>query len=190
MSASFQVVGGTRRPTITQAAAFTPGQSAPTVDAIWRQALTDTNRPFEDTYMSDDWSLVETKVLMNTAGVLTSYTNPAVYPGASTDPFVSPQVSLIVQKVTGLAGRQYRGRMFAPACILGENNVEANGSLQPSYQILFQAKFNGMFNALFANGVNPALLHEAPLVGPVPPPTNVIAYLLTPLTGTNRRRIR
>ncbi len=69
--------------------------------------------------------------------------------GAATQ--VSPQVAGLISVRTGLAGRQFRGRLYAP--FLGTGSIGANGSPTAPYVTALQNFANAMFANFTAGGV-------------------------------------
>lgn len=112
----------------------------------------------------------------------------------------SPAVSWLLRKNTGLAGRKYRGRMFAPQP--RDVDVDAGGNVLAA-QITNWATAGGLILGDMNNdGVlgwkMPArLLHSQspatptnPNPGPPPVPTPIISINCDPVVGTQRRRQR
>jgi hypothetical protein len=130
-------------------------------------------------------------VLLNRGGALTSSYDPTVVVGVNAIATPSPNVSIVVQKPTVLAGRQYRGRMFSPACNIDELEVDAAGIIVNASVSVLQGWWNFAYASLVGNQCQPYLLHGQPLGGgPIPTPSSVIGFPITPLVGSNRRRIR
>lgn len=136
------------------------------------------------------WELTSQYVLSNQGGVLTS--NLSVTHSAGTDDHtsVTPNVAIVVNKNTGLAGRQYRGKFSMPAGYLPESEVNEAGIIDSTYVSSLQANADQTLAAMTTNAVPMYILHDAPLVGSTPVPTLVDSLVISDLVGTQRRRLR
>lgn len=97
---------------------------------------------------------------------------------------VAPQVSVLLHKETGLAGRQNSGRMYVPGC--AEVSVLPSGRLDSTSQVNFQAWSNTFLEQLQVRLIGMVILHNA--IGPLP--TAVTSLIVRPLVATQRRRLR
>lgn len=93
-----------------------------------------------------------------------------------------PQVALLVQKLTGLAGKRRRGRMYIP----GATGVLETGAFSAAAQAANTAAANTFLSTLNTSTVDMYLLHS--LVGDSP--NAVTSLVANPLSATQRRRIR
>lgn len=193
-SATFQCNGVRRKPVITMGVRFNTHPVAAFINTVWREALSQVGSgcPFEPVNMNVNWSLVETKVLANIGGVLFSDVNPTVVTGTSLGitNTPTPNVSIIVAKKTAQAGRQFRGRLFSPPANINESSIDYAGIIDNTHLVIEQGYWNHVISDLNSNNLDAVLLHEPPLVGATPAPTDITAVVITPLVGTNRRRIR
>jgi hypothetical protein len=95
-----------------------------------------------------------------------------------------PQVAWLLQKQTGLAGRQNRGRMYVPG--VREVIVDTAGNIiNPDYANA-QTAFTAFFNDLATNNVPMYILHTSPVIAP----TEVTSLQLSRKVATQRRRLR
>jgi hypothetical protein len=188
-SASFQCEGLRRRPAITlgfntASNAFSAGG----LEAEWRDQLTVGVRPYAPDRMSPHWRIVSTKCLWYNGVSLESFENATEIVGeSSTDNTLPPNTSVIIAKKCLDAGRKFRGRLFSPPTQLDEGSIDYAGFLGPSVITTLQAEWNGLFGQLTAYGAIPSLLHDDSVGGGSTPLTGLV---VTPLVGTNRRRIR
>lgn len=128
-------------------------------------------------------TLVETRVLVRTAaGVLLSGVDPTTVPGLNSGTAAPPQVALLYQKRSGLAGKNRRGRMYVPAVpSVGETGVWTAGQLTS-----FNARAAVFLGALTTEGVPMYLLHT----NPADPPNAITELIASSIAATQRRRIR
>jgi hypothetical protein len=148
------------------------------------QFVTTASRLYSAASLSSAYTLSSTKVLSNIGGVLTSdedFTNVAHTGSASPAPMNTAQ---LLTKQTGIAGRKYRGRVFAPHNT-GEINVDAAGIIASgttaAYQILANNTLAGM------NGVSHPLVL---LHGDGSAPTTLTGIRVEQKIGTIGRRLR
>lgn len=104
--------------------------------------------------------------------------------GAANTPPDSPQVALLVKKVTAGGGRQQRGRMFLP--IISESVTDAGGVVNAGALAPYQQAVTDWLNDLSTRQVPMVLLHNAVEIVPTP----VTALTVDARTATQRRRIR
>lgn len=95
-----------------------------------------------------------------------------------------PQVALLIQKITGRAGRVNRGRMYIPAP--SEANVDETGRYTSAQTAAFQADADAFLSQLDTAGYPMALLHTDPAISP----TDVVSLRVDNLVATQRRRLR
>jgi len=136
-------------------------------------------------------------------GVSCIYNNAGTMVGAESDhPAVVGTVSsadpmiigntLIIQKKTGLVGKQFRGRLYFPIMYGGEGNVDYLGNIDPSILPVIAGKLSDWVSA-FQDDTSlwiPNLLHHPPKEGVTPVPTPISSMVLTGRVGTQRRRLR
>lgn len=170
-------------------------------------AGTSTPANFDD--LADAWeanivtpilSVDQTFVRMNVAdsgGVVLSVDRADV--GGYAPAIAPPNNAIIVEKRTGLSGRENRGRMYLPAVAEGE--VSNAGRLDPTHRSgvdLDFANFQTALEAIDAGEWFPYILHtkkwnggvEPADPGNAPAPTQITSWYTRPIIGTQRRRLR
>ena len=99
--------------------------------------------------------------------------------------------SLVVKKLTGLAGRQFRGRCYVPPISLAEVDVTNTGMIDSTVLSTIQTNWTSFIGAL-ASATNVdtiSLLHDDQQAI-VPDPTEIISFQVEGQVGTQRRRLR
>lgn len=183
-SAVFSVTGASRNPTITQLVLPSGITDAATINSRWRTGLTGVGDPFSTSQMPSTLAMVETRVLYNNAGFLFSDVDTTVTQGAGSNAAPPMNVAVLVNKVTGLAGRKYRGRLFAPPTV-HENTVTAAGQIDSSTLSTLQTQWNGVFTHMVAQDIPPYLQHQDGSN-----PTPLLSYSVSERVGTIGRRMR
>lgn len=189
-AATFRQVSSGRKSVITMGVLHAAAATAAATRANISNAMVSAGRMLDLATLDDGWVLEQQYVLSNQAGVLTSDTSITNSPGTLNGPVVTPNVGIVINKRTGFAGRQYRGKMTLPAGYLAETNVDEGGVIDSTFLSGLQTRCTSAFNALVTNNVPPYLLHDTPLVGPVPIPTAITSFSANGLVGTQRRRLR
>lgn len=139
------------------------------------------------------WTFQRTHVIYNDGGDFFSADSLVGTAGTGGAGAVNTaNLALIVQKSTGRAGRQYRGRMYWPCLSLLDADVSNAGVIDPTVRGVIAGNVGAFQTALEAEStVNRlVLLHGAPKVGPTPNPTAVTLWTVESLCGTQRRRMR
>lgn len=110
---------------------------------------------------------------------------------SSTDPMIIGN-TLIIQKKTGLVGKQFRGRLYFPIMYGGEGNVDYLGNIDSSIVPVLAGKLATWVSAFQGEDSLwiPNLLHHPPKEGITPVPTPITSLVLTSRVGTQRRRLR
>lgn len=188
--ATFECAGLRRHPVITCGGHSVSAHTAATALPQWRDALTSgSSAPFDPANMGASWSVIEVKCLVMSTGTLTTATLPLSVVGTdsalSDNP--SPNVSIVVAKRTGIAGNKNRGRLFAPPSGIAESWVDNAGIIGSTHVTTLQGYWNHVFSIMDSADFTPAILHDDSVGGGW---TACTDFLVTPLVGTNRRRIR
>jgi hypothetical protein len=97
----------------------------------------------------------------------------------------SPSTSLLVKKVTELAGRANRGRFYFPG-LLDDADVEDDGTVNPSTVTAFQGVMDNFVGDLAIAGLPMAILHRDGAATP----TIVTGLQVESQVATQRRRNR
>lgn len=98
-------------------------------------------------------------------------------------------VAVLAQKLTGLAGRRNKGRMYFPPAFVSEAAINKNGVIQPASLTAIQTGLTSFFTELTVTAppsLPPVLFHsEAPTV-----PTPITQFLAQAVVATQRTRLR
>ena len=167
------------------------------LDTNWKTTLDDLTDP--------DTTLLGTTMYVGPsppgAEVFESTNSAAV--GTVAGKTAPPNVAMLVTKLTSLAGRRMRGRMFIPA--VPDAAIAENGTLGGGTIAAWQPKVDDFYDGVNAIvGVAMVLLHgpatewvlvggqprRVPVVGAFPGPTLVSALRLENKVATQRRRLR
>lgn len=103
--------------------------------------------------------------------------------GAAVDP-CPPQVSYLINKITGVPGRQNKGRMYLPG--VRENQVDGGGQISGGQITGINGALDNLYADLVAAFMDPVVLHSS--VGDTP--TTITALRCSSLVGTQRGRLR
>lgn len=143
--------------------------------------------------MYAQWTFEGVKVEINTGAGIAA--GESIVPiaggggGAETNP---PQCCVIVKKLTGLASRRERGRMYFPPISLADADVNDNGTIDPTPLGVITTNIdNWLAETLLVTSEIDAyfLLHEQATVGPGTP-TAISAFVVEDTIATQRRRLR
>lgn len=185
VTTSFTCSGSTHTQMITQGLTNPGGAAASAVNASWRVALTGAGRPFAAANMGVEYTLVETKVSTNIGGSLFTDINSSPIVGTSAISTVPANSAFIIAKQTGIAGRAFRGRMFAPPAAVAEGAVNAAGIINGASVTAQNALWLLAFNDMVSFGQRPALIHLS--LGTW---TLLTSWTLNGKVGTLKRRLR
>lgn len=103
--------------------------------------------------------------------------------GGGSSSTVSPNVSVLVKKVTALGGRKNRGRFYWPGAI--DTEVGPEGLLDSTAVGNWADAMAALYDALIAGNTTPEVLH-----GDATAPTEVTEFILDGTVATQRRRLR
>lgn len=120
--------------------------------------------------------------------------------GSSTRPFGTvgtaqcpSQVAAVVKKVTGFAGRAFRGRVFFP--FVPDDFIDFHGELEAAAALTYGVAYQAMFGPqAFTVGpatclLTPVIVHTVTLTNPLPlNAVDIIAGQVTGKLGTQRKR--
>ena len=104
--------------------------------------------------------------------------------GSGTGDYIAPQITALIQKRTGLAGRQFRGRMNWPG-VLRESDVDGGGTIIGSRIISIRGTTDSLMDLATSTGDELVLFHNASS-----DPTIITQLLPAGQTATLRRRNR
>ena len=105
--------------------------------------------------------------------------------GAGSGTMMTPQVTFLIKKQTGFAGRKFRGRQYWPGPT--ESAVDDGGTVSVSWVTLLTAIATAQMTALSSSPWDgPVLLHSDPSLAPTP----IIQLLASNRVATQRRRYK
>jgi len=157
--------------------------------AALHTAFTSGGSIYAPAFYNNQLTRVQEYVLLNDSGVLTTDVNTTHVVGTSSFDAPPRNVSLICNKHTARAGRQFRGRCAIPNCFIDESDVDDNGTIGSSLAAL-QAAATITLALCLASNYPLYLLHGPVFPLDAPPPTPINSLTLNPLVGTQRRRLR
>jgi hypothetical protein len=136
----------------------------------------------------NDWTFDRAHIIQNIGGDKFSLDQFAEDPGTGgAGEFPPPNSSLIVKKITGRAGRQYRGRMYWPLLSIVDADVDDTGIVDPTVLGVIAGNIENFKEQLelspFVDSI--VLLHTSNET-----PTDVVSWGVEALLGTQRRRLR
>ena len=109
----------------------------------------------------------------------------------TTQTITPPQTTYLLRKVTGFAGRRFRGRMYLP--FVSELGTEQTGQLTTAEQVLLNTAAAALQVGLLDPATNAStlrLLHSESTLSATPAPTEIEDILATNFVATQRRRLR
>jgi hypothetical protein len=187
---TFTVTGGAHKQVITAGFANVGAQTAFNCRVNLSNAFNGAGGLTEPSQYDSSLTQVQTYVLLNTGGVLTSDLSTVAAVGTATFNTPSPGTSIVILRRTAMAGRQYRGHIALPAGFIDETEVNEAGFLLPGTVTSIQTKASFTLGRMTTLLVPMVLLHSPPLSGPLPAPTAVTSLSVTNLVGSQRRRLR
>ena len=104
--------------------------------------------------------------------------------GVGGAPFCPPQVAVLVQKISGLAGRANRGRFYIPSP--REATIDDGGFLDAGTLGTYQSQADSFLNDLSVAAIPMRILHTDPALAP----TVVSSLQVEAKVATQRRRLR
>lgn len=113
-------------------------------------------------------------------------------PGGTDQAMLPQNCAALVDKFTGLGGRQFRGRMFVPN-VLVEGQVDSVGTILGTLRASLQGGMTGFLGDLTDGPPSTPMVvlhNEAPGLGVTPAPTLVTSLVVQPTIATQRRRLR
>lgn len=164
---------------------------AATCESLVSSAVSTSGRPYNTAAYFTDWNTVQLYTLVNIGGILGSHTTVLSTPGAKSGGApVNPNVSMVCNKNTAIAGRQYRGRVAKPAGFLDAGTVDEAGIILGSVVTAENALWAAALAAMTTASVPMVLIHGPNKLGVTPTPTVVSSVTLNNITGTQRKRMR
>lgn len=146
--------------------------------------------------LDNNASLTEIKVtqgVVDGAPLIGLYSVPV--PGGAGHLSCPVNCAVLVTKVTNFGGRTGKGRMYAP-WVLEESEVDEAGVITPIGLTQYSGRFANFFDNLVTELVPMYLLHDDEMKGPdgevldpIPDPYQVKTLAVSPIIGTQRRRL-
>lgn len=145
-----------------------------------------TNCPYAATAMIGNWSFVGVNYTRQTeSGPLVGEYRQTTTGGA-VGLGMTPNVAILVKKVTGAGGRRNRGRMYIPPVYPGEAGVDYNGVIDADKVLVLQSQYAVAYSLIVDDDLLPVLFHtEAPFT-----PTDISSFQVQQIVATQRRRLR
>lgn len=159
----------------------TPSDNAEAIFGGWNQV----GAPLQGTPMLTAATFVSVKVIENRLGVMLEGEFVGNAAGGSVAGIPPPNVSVLVQKRTGLSGRKHRGRIYFPAITFAETEVDNAGEISSGTLSDLQDAFDLTLDSLATADLPIYLLHHEVLA-----PDRVTSLPVQPLIATQRRRLR
>lgn len=94
--------------------------------------------------------------------------------------------AFLIQKRTGVAGREHRGRMYLPPFSFDEAAIDAAGNIASTQYNALQTRINNWYVTLSTAELTPVLLHSSTSVVPTP----ITQLPVQQKLATQRRRMR
>lgn len=115
--------------------------------------------------------------------------------GTNSGTFVNPQAAVLAKKVTGVAGRNNRGRTYYPFCI-DNTLISENGTLDNTLVASFDTQLGLFLDGLASDNIPMIVTHKIIDHGVTPPAVirieagpPVTSYLCETMVATQRRRL-
>lgn len=175
------VVPGTAGPGLT-VLGFEDGTPATAADAVALQ-IRDDMRDDICPQMANAYFLSTVTVNINRGGTIEQGLATGLDNGSLTGAACTPNVSFLIRKRTGLAGRKYRGRWYLPGVV--ETDVDAAGLISSTRQNALQLAVNAFKTDMGAATHELVLLHSDATV-----PTAITSLPVEQQVATQRRRLR
>lgn len=106
--------------------------------------------------------------------------------GSGTGLPMTPNVAVLVKKVTGAGGRRNRGRLFVPPIYPGESAVDSAGIIPPSDITVLNTRWNHVRTSMATAGLTWVLFHGSGSLTP----TVITQAAADSRVATQRRRLR
>lgn len=139
-------------------------------------------------FVDEVWTTLGSSQVTFTAVTMRDEVNVVEYPlatvGGAGGELSDPQCSVLIRKLTGLAGRRNRGRMYPPGqCFNG--TFDQGGNMSTSNQVTYTGAWEDFRQALEALDATMVILHGG---SSDTSPVTVTQLVADPLVATQRRR--
>lgn len=159
--------------------------------SIWLD-ISGTGCPFAPAAWTDRYTVIKAHANFQDDDTLHEMEWPINQHGTGAWESCPTNTAVLVQKRTGVAGRNQRGRMYIPPTVVSEANVDTVGVIASTPLGVMQTAWDAFWTALVADDFPPQLLHGGTKANPThaPAPTPIIQFLVEPMVATQRRRLR
>lgn len=148
----------------------------------WGDAINNAGSPW--TLLSNEVLTDQVEVRLKIGGELHVAAVALTVTGGDASAMAPPQVSWLIKKTTGFAGRSNRGRFFLPGAV--EGAIDAGGALTPTALSNLQIAASQFLGDLGTLGQEMVVLHENPALTP----RVVTALVVDARVATQRGRLR
>jgi hypothetical protein len=140
------------------------GLSGPNNIADWQAIVEeafvfDTTAPWYVDRRSTTWTLTVVDTKANIAGLEYEFAEDFGIPGTAMLDTPPMNVSLVVAKITGLVGRQYRGRMIVPPMTLDQSTVDGAGYIDGGVLVTENVKYQDALGHLALHDLSMGVRH-------------------------------
>jgi hypothetical protein len=179
----FSVTGDAQPMSFAIGAQFVPGDFNP--QAISDEAYIAFSGGYAAANWYDQWTFLGTRVEV-AAGAIAETMIPLAGTGGTLGTVVQ-NTSVLVKKITGVAGRAHRGRAYFPPISLAEVDVNNVGMIDSTVVATIQSNWDGFISALdsAADLTFLALLHAS-----ADDPDEINSWQVEGQVATQRRRLR
>jgi hypothetical protein len=161
------------------------GYSMTTFKTVVETGWCGSGGPFAAAAMGNQFTLAKVDYLWNNAGALEASQTVFNRIGTNVQGPVPINCAEVINKVTILAGRANRGRMFIPPMHLAETAVDQNGDMGSVNAGVISGLFETARAYCETNSYFSNLLHHSAVV-----PTHITSLVCEQKLGTQRRRMR
>lgn len=134
--------------------------------------------------LSSDYKLASATIRVHDGAVEWFFENAVNLAGTGGTGILPQNCALLVRKLSGVAGRKFRGRFYWPG-MLGEANVSPQGMITSSVVTTLQGHFTDWFDDVNTAGSIPVINHED-----LSFPTAISELIVESRIATQRRRLR
>lgn len=139
--------------------------------------------PLVNDALSLNAAMVRTEVQYGPNPTGPTFTHIETISGGASGSSMTPQVAVLVKKVTALGGRQNRGRLYLP--FTSEASIGIGGTLEAAYYTTVNTEVQAILAAYSGASYPWVLLHTSPSATPTP----IVSLELETKCATQRRRL-
>lgn len=183
-TALFSVTGRTKWYSTAWGYSFAGDASTDNTEDIW-DAITTTGTLFKNTSMSTQYAIEGLRLRQQGDPNEYSFEKLTHIQGTAALNPPSPNVSVLIRKISGLSGKKHRGRLYLPPFNETEADIDVNGLMTTTQTDIITGWAEGMRGNLEGSGFPMVILHHG-----AGAPTAVSALSCERLVATQRRRLR